>query len=158
AARESTVEMQGFVYQNSVGFDGIRIAESERVPRLVKSALIALLSALTVATVAIGFVSFARKVDSFSSPGFSAFRGGASLVLRSVESGGAAARAGLSAGDRILLADGQTAGSLEEPEKLLSRKPFPHALVVLSPEGEVRGVSIGAPSVRFDTTYLFLAF
>src|SRR5215475_7843696 len=122
--------MERFIPQNSATLYGIRIAESERVSRLVKSALIALLSALTVGTVAIGFVSFARKVDSFSAPGFSATRDGSSLVLRSVEADGAAARAGLRAGDRILLADGQTAGSLDAPEKQLSRKPFPHALVV----------------------------
>ncbi|MGE5414181.1 MAG: PAS domain S-box protein, partial [Syntrophomonadaceae bacterium] len=126
--------------------------------RLLKSTLLSLLSALTVATIAIGFVSFARKVDSFSSSGMSVQRDGGALVVRSVDRGGAAGRAGLSDGDRILLADGQTAGSLEEPEKHLARKPFPHALVVLSTDGEVRGVSLEAPAVRFDTTYLFLAF
>jgi len=150
--------MQGFTSENSPTLDGIRIAESERVSRLVKPAIVALLSALTLSSVAIGFVSFARKVDSFTAPGFSSFRDGGSLVIRSVEPDGAAARAGLSAGDRILLADGQTAGSLDAPEKVLARKPFPHALVVLSPAGEVRGVSLGEPAVRFDTTYLFLAF
>ena len=116
------------------------------------------MSALTVGTVAIGFVSFARKVDSFSSTGMAVERDGGALVVASIDRNGPAARAGLSAGDRILLADGQTAGSLDSPEKQLAREPFPHALVVLSPEGEVRGVSLDAPSVRFDTTYLFLAF
>lgn len=137
---------------------GIRIAESAVVRRLVKPLLVACLATLTVATVAAGFISFARKVDSFASTGLVLDRDGGALVVRSVERDGAGARASLSAGDRILLADGQTAGSLDHPEKQLSRKPFPHALVVLSPEGEVRGVSLGAPSVRFDTTYLFLAF
>jgi len=124
----------------------------------VKRLLLAGLAVLTVATVAVGFVSFARKVDSFTATGFVADREGGALRLRSVEKSSAAARAGLSAGDRILIADGQTAASLESPEKQLARKPFPHALVVLSPDGEVRGVSLGEPSVRFDTTYLFLAF
>ena len=138
--------------------DGIRIAESTPVPAFVKRFLLTGLAALTVATVAIGFVSFARKVDSFTATGFVADRAGGALLLRSVEKSSSAARAGLSAGDRILIADGQTAASLEHPERQLARKPFPHALVVLSPEGEVRGVSLGEPSVRFDTTYLFLAF
>ena len=126
--------------------------------RLAKRLVIVALVALTLGTVALGFVSFARKVDTFSSTGFTSDRDGGAVVLRSVEPDGAAARAGLSAGDRIILADGQTAGSLARPEKQLARKPFPHALVVLSPAGEVRGVSLGEPTVRFDATYLFLAF
>jgi len=128
------------------------------VSKLVKRALVLGLTLLTLGTVGIAFVSFARKVDSFTATGFIADRDGGALVLRTVEAGGAAARAGLSTGDRILLADGQTASSLEHPERQLARKPFPHALVVLSASGDVRGVSLGEPSVRFDATYLFLAF
>ncbi|HWZ85586.1 MAG TPA: ATP-binding protein [Thermoanaerobaculia bacterium] len=124
----------------------------------MKRALVLGLTLLTLGTVGIAFVSFARKVDSFTATGFIADRDGGALVLRTVEAGGAAARAGLSTGDRILLADGQTASSLEHPERQLARKPFPHALVVLSASGDVRGVSLGEPSVRFDATYLFLAF
>lgn len=137
---------------------GIRIAESPDVSKLVKRALVVGLALLTLGTVAIAFVAFARKVDSFTATGFIADRDGGALVLRSVDAGSAAARAGLAAGDRVLLADGQTAASLEHAERQLARKPFPHALVVLSPGGEVRGVSLGEPSVRFDATYLFLAF
>ncbi len=125
---------------------------------VAKRLVIAALVALTLGTVALGFVSFARKVDTFSSAGFTFERDGGAVVLRSVEPNGAAARAGLSTGDRIILADGQTAGSLARPEKQLARKPFPHALVVLSSAGEVRGVSLGEPAVHFDATYLFLAF
>jgi two-component system, NtrC family, sensor kinase len=139
-------------------FDGIRIAESRSVSKLVKRIVVVGLALLTVVTVAMGFVAFARKVDSFSSPGFSARRAGGALIVASVEPDSAAARAGLAAGDRILIADGQTASSLEHPEHQLARKPFPHALVVLSPEGEVRGVSLGEPLVNPDKTYLFLAF
>ncbi|HEY1434814.1 MAG TPA: PDZ domain-containing protein, partial [Thermoanaerobaculia bacterium] len=126
--------------------------------KLVKRAIVGGLAVLTLATVAIALVSFARKVDSFTATGFVADRDGGALDMRSVEAGSAAARAGLEAGDRILLADGQTASSLEHPERQLARKPFPHALVVLSSKGEIRGVSLGEPSVHFDATYLFLAF
>jgi two-component system NtrC family sensor kinase len=128
------------------------------VNRLAKRLVILALVALTLGTVALGFISFARKVDSFSATGFTSDREGGALVLRSVEPGSAAAWAGLAAGDRIILADGQTAASLAHPDRQLARKPFPHALVVLSPGGEIRGSSLGEPSVRFDTTYLFLAF
>ena len=138
--------------------DGIRIAESVAVSKLMKRLVVLSLSLLTIATVALGFVSFARKVDSFTATGLSFRRDGGALVLTTVAPESAASRAGLTAGDRILLADGQTASSLEFPEKQLARKPFPHPLVVLSPSGEIRGISLGEPSVRFDTTYLFLAF
>ena len=70
---------------------------------------------------------------------------------------GSAARAGLKAGDRIILADGQTASSLSNPSKALSRPPLPHQVVVIA-DGEVKGISLGEPSVRADVRYLFLAF
>jgi PAS domain S-box-containing protein len=116
-----------------------------------------LLALITVATVGLAFVSFARKVDSFTTAGFTYQREGGELAIVSIEPDGAAARAGLAVGDRIVLADGQTAASLPHPEKWLARKPFPHRLVVIS-RGEVRGASLGEPSVRFDAKYLFLAF
>ncbi|HEY1251950.1 MAG TPA: ATP-binding protein [Thermoanaerobaculia bacterium] len=125
--------------------------------RAAKRIAIAILALVTLATVGIAFVSFARKVDSFSTAGLTARADGNALEILTVEPDGAAARAGLAAGDRIVLADGQTAASLPHPEKLLSRKPFPHRLVVIS-HGEVRGVSVGEPSVRPDVKYLFLAF
>ena len=112
---------------------------------------------VTLATLGIAFVSFARKVDSFTTTGFTYDRDGSELVLRWIEPDSAAARAGLSPGDRIVLADGQTAASLLRPEKALARKPFPHPLVIIS-RGEVRGASLGEPTVRFDVRYLFLAF
>ena len=115
------------------------------------------MATLTLATVGIAFVSFARKVDSFSNAGFTYEREAGALLLRSIEPGSAAAKAGLAPGDRIVIADGQTAASLANPEKVLARKPFPHRLVVIT-AGEVRGVSIGAPLVRPDIIYLFLAF
>jgi PAS domain S-box-containing protein len=136
---------------------GIRIAELQGVNRSAKRLVLAAMAAVTLATVGIAFVSFARKVDSFTNAGFTYEREAGALLLRAVEPGGAAARAGLAAGDRVILADGQTAASLSNPEKALARKPFPHRLVVIT-AGEVRGVSLGAPSVRFDLVYLFLAF
>ncbi len=127
------------------------------VNRVTKRLLIALLAVATLATVGIAFVSFARKVDSFSAAGLAVRPDGNALEILAVEPDSAAARAGLSVGDRIVLADGQTASSVPHLEKLLARKPFPHPLVVIS-RGEVRGVSVGEPSVRPDVKYLFLSF
>ncbi len=115
------------------------------------------MAAVTLATAGIAFVSFARKVDSFTGAGFTYAREAGALLLESVDAAGAAARAGLKAGDRIILADGQTAASLANPDKTLARKPLPHRLVVIT-AGEVRGVTLAEPSVRYDVTYLFLAF
>jgi two-component system, NtrC family, sensor kinase len=127
------------------------------VNRVAKRLLIALLAVITLATVGIAFVSFARKVDSFSAAGLTVRPDGQALEILAVEPDGAAARAGLAVGDRIVLADGQTAASVPHIEKLLARKPFPHPLVVIS-RGEVRGVQVGEPSVRPDVKYLFLSF
>ena len=136
---------------------GIRIAGSALVPRLMKWFGSALVLALTVATVGLAFLSFARKVDSFTRPGFAYERSGGALVVTAVEPDGAAVAAGLKPGDRIITADGQTAGSLPQPDKSLARKPFPHRLLILS-GGEVREADLERPRLALDRTYLFLAF
>ncbi|HEY3124158.1 MAG TPA: hypothetical protein VGK70_08845, partial [Thermoanaerobaculia bacterium] len=56
--------------------DGIRIAGSALVPRLIRSLGVALALLITGATVGIAFLSFARKVDTFSRPGFDYVRSG----------------------------------------------------------------------------------
>lgn len=124
--------------------------------RLIKTAGLAAALILAAATVGLALLSFARKVDSFTRPGFSYLRAGGGLEVTATEPGGAAADAGLSAGDRIITADGQTAGSLPQPERSLARKPFPHRLLVLS-GGQVRELDLKRPPVVLDRTYLFLA-
>jgi PAS domain S-box-containing protein len=113
--------------------------------------------AFTAATVGLAFVSFARKVATFRTAGFVAERAGDALFVRRVLPGSAAEAAGIRPGDRIVLADGRTAASLEWPEKDLARRPFPHHVVVQSSDS-ISAVAIRQPSVRLDFTYLFLAF
>jgi two-component system, NtrC family, sensor kinase len=127
------------------------------VSRLIKSLGIGLALLVTALTVGIAFLSFARKVDTFSRPGFDYVRSGGALTITRIEPGGVAAAAGLSPGDRIITADGQTAASLAQPERSLARKPFPHRLLVVS-HGEVREMRLARPVVELDRTYLFLAF
>jgi PAS domain S-box-containing protein len=127
------------------------------VPRLIKLLGLGVALLVTAATVGIAFLSFARKVDTFTRPGFEYERSGGALTVTRIEAGSAAAAAGLAPGDRIITADGQTAGSLPQPEKSLARKPFPHRLLVIS-RGEVREVSLPRPTIALDRTYLFLAF
>ena len=113
--------------------------------------------AFTAATVGLAFVSFARKVATFRTAGFVAERAGDALLVRRVLPGSATEAAGIRPGDRIVLADGRTAASLEWPEKDLARRPFPHHVVVQSGDS-ISAVAIQQPSVRLDFTYLFLAF
>lgn len=122
-----------------------------------RTGILSLLLALTAGTIGLAFLSFARKVDTFSTAGFIYQRDGGSIQIESVDPAGAAARAGLRPGDRVITIDGQVASSLRRPEKSLAREPFPHRLVVLS-GSDMRGVEVGRPAVRVDRTYLFLAF
>ncbi|HEX5134495.1 MAG TPA: ATP-binding protein [Thermoanaerobaculia bacterium] len=112
---------------------------------------------VTAATAGLAFYSFARKVATFRTAGFTWDRAGDALVVRSVEPESAAQAAGLRPGDRIVLADGRTAGSLEWPEKDLARRPLPHHLVVIS-GGAISAVALGEPAAKPDYTYIFLAF
>ncbi len=136
---------------------GIRIAESASVSRSLKKLVLVVGVAFTAATVGLAFVSFSRKVATFRTAGFAAERAGDALLVRRVESGGAAEAAGIRPGDRLVLADGRTAASLEWPEKDLARRPFPHHIVVQSGDS-ISALAIGETSVHPDFTYLFLAF
>ena len=136
---------------------GIRIAELPPVPRPLKTFLFSLAIVLTLATAGLAFLSFTRKVATFRTAGFTADRAADALVIRTVDPTGAARAAGLKPGDRIVLADGRTAGSLAWPEKDLARRPFPHRLVVISGAG-INAAAIGEGPVRIDYKYLFLAF
>ncbi len=125
--------------------------------RVIKTLALCLAIGLTAATVGLAFLSFERKVGSFTRAGFASVPAGGSLLVTAVERDGAASAAGLAPGDRVITADGRIAASLSDPERTLARKPFPHRLLVLS-KGEVREVALARPRMRLDRTYLFLAF
>lgn len=128
------------------------------VLRLSRIALATLVVLMAGGTVLLAFLSFARKVETFTRTGFQYERSRGELVVTSVEPGGAAEASGVAPGDRILLADGQAAASLPRPEWSLARKPFPHHLVVRHGELEIREVRLGKPRAQIDRLYLFLAF
>ena len=129
--------------------------------RFGRIALVCVLVGFTGATFGLAFLSFARKVETFTRPGFSYERAGGALNVTAVEQDGAAARAGLLPGDRIVTADGSAAASLARPERSLARRPFPHHLAVIHTEAsgaeQIRRVDLEKPAVRLDYTYLFLA-
>jgi two-component system NtrC family sensor kinase len=132
------------------------------VTRFGRVALVCALVGFTGATFGLAFLSFTRKVETFTRPGFVYERAGGALNVTAVEPGGAAARAGLSPGDRIVTADGSAAASLARPEKSLARGPFPHHLAVIRLEAsgaeQIRRIDLEKPAVALDYTYLFLAF
>ncbi|MEO8191174.1 MAG: ATP-binding protein [Acidobacteriota bacterium] len=127
------------------------------LPRALRGLLGVLAVVLVAGTLGLSFLSFSRKVESFTRAGFEGGTAGGALVLRSVEKDSAAARAGLVAGDRVITADGRTAASIPEPDRALARKPFPHRLLV-ERRSEIREVLLGRVAARPDWTYVFLAF
>jgi len=127
------------------------------LPRLGKSALVAMVVLVAGLTVGLAFVSLARKVESFQRAGLDSQRSGGALLVRSVEPGGAAAAAGLRPGDRVLTADGRAAASISQPDKALARGEFPHALVVQRGDSDIHQVMLGKPRLAIDWKYLFLA-
>ena len=131
---------------------------SPDVSRLIRIAFGALAVLMAGGTVLLAFLSFARKVETFTRPGFQYERSGGELIVTSVEASGAAAASGIAPGDRILLADGQSASSLPRPEWSLARKPFPHHLVVRRGDLDIREVRLAKPHAQIDKLYLFLAF
>ena len=107
-------------------------------------------------TLAIAFLSFQRKIESFSRIDMNAraARGEVEVITPpdpdSTESS-------LRAGDRIVLVDGQPVAGLADPLGALSKPPFPHDLAVVR-GNEVVAATSGAPAPHVDLPYLFLAF
>ncbi len=134
-----------------------RMIVTRPLPRALKGLLGVLAVVLVAGTLGLSFLSFSRKVESFTRAGFEGGTAGGALVLRSVEKESAAARAGLAAGDRVITADGRTAASIAEPDRTLARKPFPHRLLV-ERRSEIREVLLGKVAARPDWPYVFLSF
>jgi hypothetical protein len=106
------------------------------------------------ATLAISFLSFQRKIESFSRIDFNAraSRGEIEIVTPPDR-----APSTLRAGDRIVLIDGAPVASFADPAGALSRPPFPHGLAVVR-QGEVVAATLGSAAPAIDLPYLFLAF
>ena len=127
------------------------------MPRLLRTAGVAVAVLVAGATLGLCLLSFTRKVETFTRAGFEARPEKGALVVTSVEKDGAAARAGLSRGDRIITADGRTAASVPQPDHGLARGPFPHRLLV-EQGGEIRELLLARVPVKPDWPYVFLAF
>ncbi|HWC64926.1 MAG TPA: PAS domain-containing protein, partial [Thermoanaerobaculia bacterium] len=107
-------------------------------------------------TLAVGFLSFQRKIESFSRIDMNARVGRGEIEVITAPDPDSTDST-LRAGDRIVLIDGQPVAGLADPIGALSKPPFPHGLAVVR-GNEVAGASTGAPAPRIDLPYLFLAF
>lgn len=109
-----------------------------------------------VATLAMAFFSFQRKIESFSRLDFNAraTRGEIEVVTPPDD---ASTPSTLRPGDRIVLIDGQPVAVFPDPVGALSEAPFPHRLAVVR-GAEVVPATISEPATRIDLPYLFLAF
>ncbi|HKB70455.1 MAG TPA: ATP-binding protein [Thermoanaerobaculia bacterium] len=105
---------------------------------------------------AVAFLSFQRKIESFSRIEMNARAGRGEIEVITPPDPESTAST-LRAGDRIVLVDGQPVAGLADPLGTLSRPPFPHALAVVR-GNEVAEAATGAPAPRIDLPYLFLAF
>jgi PAS domain S-box-containing protein len=107
-------------------------------------------------TLAVAFLSFQRKIESFSRIEMNARaeRGEIEVITppdpESTDSS-------LRPGDRIVLIDAQPVAGIPDPIGALSRPPFPHGLAVVR-GNEVAAATTGAPAPHVDLPYLFLAF
>jgi hypothetical protein len=107
-------------------------------------------------TLAVAFLSFQRKIESFSRIEMNARaeRGEVEVITppdpESTDSS-------LRPGDRIVLIDGQPVAAMSDPIGALSKAPFPHSLAVVR-GSEVAAATSGAPAPHVDLPYLFLAF
>ena len=133
--------------------DGIRIAESGAVPRLLSRFLIGLAVLVAGATIGLSFLSFVREVESFERPGFAFVRVKGALLVDSVEPDSSASVAGLAPGDRIITVDGQVAGSVPEPQRTLARAPFPHILAVEKGGAEIVPIQLSKPPLSIEELF-----
>ncbi len=124
--------------------------------RVTGSLKFALISLFLCASLALAYLSFQRKVESFSQVDFPVRSARGSVEVLAVPASSVASPL-LREGDRIVLIDGAPVASLEHPVRVLSSPPFPHRLAVVR-GGEVLPVLLGRSPTRVDLPYLFLAF
>ncbi len=77
--------------------DGIRFAGSVAMLRVGRIVLLTVAVLVAGGTILLSFLSFARKVETFTRAGFSYDRAAGELIVTAVEPGGAAAASGLAA-------------------------------------------------------------
>jgi len=123
-----------------------------------KSPILSLFLALVTFSVVLGgFASFERKRSSFERLDFDFHWRNGMIVVDRTEPDSGAERAGLRAGDEILLVGGVPAGELDGLKKTLRNVEQPIGLLVAR-GSEHFSLTYRPPELRVDYRYLFLTF
>ena len=123
-----------------------------------KSVLTSILISLLTAVLVIGaFASFQRKRSSFERIDFSFRRAQGVVVVKTVDQGSGAERAGLRPGDQILLIGDTPSSEVEGVQKTLRRIGTAIPMVI-SRGAKTFTISYHAPELKIDYPYLILSF
>ncbi len=116
-----------------------------------------LLTVLTVGVILGAFVSFQRKRSSFERIDFTFQRDRGVIVVKTVDRGSGAEKAGLLPGDRIFVIGGTPTTEVEGLQKTLRR--IGQTVPMLVERGNViRTIHYSAPELKVDYPYLILSF
>ncbi len=118
----------------------------------------ALIAVLTVGIVIGAFVSFQRKRSSFERIDFTFQRQEGSIIVKGVDPGSGAERAGLRPGDHILLIADAPTSEVERLQKTLRRIGSTVTMVVNRPGRGMLTVKYSPPELKVDYPYLILSF
>lgn len=116
-----------------------------------------LLAILTVGIVLGAFTSFQRKRSSFERIDFTFKRQNGVIVVRTVDPGSSAERAGLRPGDHIWLIGDTPTTEVEGLQKTL-RRIGQNVPMVLARDGATRTITYRPPELKVDYPYLILSF
>ena len=124
-----------------------------------KSVLVnALIAILTLGVVVGAFVSFQRKRSSFERIDFTFQRHDGAIVVKNVDAGSGAEKAGLRAGDSILLIGDAPTSEVERLQKTLRRIGTTVTMVVERPGRGTLTIDYSPPELKVDYPYLILSF
>ena len=116
-----------------------------------------LLAVLTAGVILGAFVSFQRKRSSFERIDFTFQRANGVIVVKSVDPGSGAQRAGLRPGDQIWMIGGTPTTEVEGLQKTLRRIGETVPMLVMR-DGTIKNVQYSPPKLKIDHPYLILSF
>lgn len=116
-----------------------------------------LIAVLTVGVVLGAFVSFQRKRSSFERIDFTFRQTNGMIVVKGVDPGSAAERAGLQPGDQIWLIGGTPTSEIEGLQKTLRRIGTTVPMLVAR-DGQPLMIEYSPPRLKIDYPYLILSF
>jgi two-component system, NtrC family, sensor kinase len=118
----------------------------------------AVIAILTVGVVIGAFTSFQRKRSSFERIDFTFQRHDGAIMVKSVDPGSGAEKAGLRAGDRIWLIGDAPTSEVERLQKTLRRIGSTVPMVVDRPNRGTLTIEYNPPELKVDYPYLILSF